>query len=126
VLAHARFQALDAALQRCARGGTHAALDYTGIGNAGIVHTMALSDLQLSGPTAVSDAATTALIEALAAGRGPAALAVGERFAALDAALAERYVPCATLPAPTPPTGYVPADRRAREPRQIVYARAER
>ena len=115
-LARARFEALDAALLRCAGGATRAALDYGELGNAGIVHSMALSDLQLGGPSALGSGATRALLDALREGRGPAALAVGERFGALDAALARAYAPCATLPAPIPPTGHTPA-------RQIVYAR---
>jgi len=125
LLGRARFEALDAALTRCAQGGTHAARDYAGLGDARLAHTMALSDLQLGGPSPLAREATARVLDALDHGRGPAALAIGERFAALDRVLARAYTPCATLLAPRPPTGYVPGDPRGRggERVQVVYAR---
>lgn len=122
-LARARFEALDAALRRCARGGTRGALDYAGLGDARLAHTMALSDLRLAGPSPLARSATTALLDALAHGRGPAALAVGERFAALERALERAYTPCQTLAAPRPPTGYAPGERRDQRLVQVVYTR---
>jgi hypothetical protein len=125
-LGGARFEALDAALARCARGGSRAALDYGRLGDAALPHTMALWDLRLGDPSGLSRAASRALHARLQAGQGPDALAVGERSDALEAALAPRYVPCQVLPAPYPPTGYVPADRRGGALRQVVYERVPR
>jgi hypothetical protein len=122
-LARSRFDVLDATLLRCARGGSRAALDYGGFGDRPLAHSMALSDLHLGGASALSRSATSALLDALAGGRGPDALAVGERFDALDAVLARHYVRCVELPAPVPPSGYVPGDRARGTPLQIVYRR---
>jgi hypothetical protein len=124
--ARSRFDVLDATLLRCARGGSRAALDYGGFGDRPLAHSMALSDLHLGGGSALARSATSALLDALAAGRGPDALAIGERFAALDGVLARHYARCVELPAPVPPTGYVPGDRSRGAPLQIVYSRRAR
>jgi hypothetical protein len=126
LMTRARFDALDAALRRCAQGGTRAARDYAGLGDAPLQHTMALSDLQLGGAhEPLARAASTALLDALAHGRGPAALAVGEHFPALDRVLARAYVPCATVLAPWAASGYTPGATRGHAGTlvQVVYTR---
>jgi 4-amino-4-deoxy-L-arabinose transferase-like glycosyltransferase len=118
-----RFAELSRALSRCAAGGRSAALDYGRLGSAPVAHTMALSDVRLGGPSPLASAATRAVLDSLAGTAAPAALAVGERFAALDRVLEQHYQECAVLPAPRPPTGYAPGELRAGSLRQIVYAR---
>jgi hypothetical protein len=117
------FRELNAALVRCAGGGRAVALDYALLTGTPFLHTMALSDLRLGDSAELARAGTSALLGALSAADAPAAIAVGERFAELDRALAAGYVPCAELPAPAPPTGYTPGDRTAAGRVQRVYAR---
>jgi hypothetical protein len=119
-----RFTALRAALERCADHGSSAALDYAGLGTRALVHTMALSDLRMSGDRALAQQATAALLAALRAPDAPRALAVGERFAALDRVLAARYRECARVPAPELATGYRPGRLIDGERVQVVYALA--
>jgi hypothetical protein len=85
---------------------------------------MALSDLRMSGDRALAQQATAALLAALLAPDAPRALAVGERFAALDRVLAARYRECARVPAPELATGYRPGRLIDGERVQVVYALA--
>jgi hypothetical protein len=123
-----RFAALEAALARCARGGTRGgtrvvALDYALLTGEPFIHTMALSDLRLTGDTALARAGTRALLDALRAPDAPRALAVGETFAELQAVLDKRYEHCEDVPAPRLPTGYQPGVRLDRsELHQRIYA----
>ena len=107
----ARARALRAAAARSV------ALDYAALGDQPFMHTMALSDLRLSGDRALSRAGTAALLDALRSPSAPRALAVGEHFAALDRVLGERYRECARVPAPALATGYQPGLARARPAR---------
>lgn len=117
-----RFAELEAALVRCARGGSAVALDYALLTGVPFMHTMALSDLRLSGDTALARAGTRALLDRLRAPDAPRALAVGTAFAELEAVLAERYEHCEDVPAPRLPTGYSPGVRLARaEIQQRIY-----
>lgn len=119
-----RFAALEAELARCARGGRAVALDHARLTGVPFLHTMALSDLRLGGDTPIAHAGTRALLDALRGPDAPAAIAVGERFPELEAVLAQRYTPCAELPAPRLPTGYQPGARAPHgELRQEVFAR---
>jgi hypothetical protein len=121
-----RFAALDAALARCARGGKRVALDYALLTGDPFIHTMALSDLRLTGDTALAHAGTRALLDALRAPGAPRAIAVGETFAELQGVLDTRYEPCEDVPAPRMPTGYQPGARLLRsELHQRIYALRE-
>jgi hypothetical protein len=120
------FRELHAALVRCARGGRAVALDHALLTSEPFVHTMALSDLRMGQSRRLAQAGTAALLDALAAPDAPAAVAVGERFPALERALSARYRLCAELPAPAPPTGHVPGAPGPRGKLQRVYARIDR
>jgi hypothetical protein len=108
-----RFARLHGALQRCADGGTSAALDHALLTGEPLAHTMALSDLSLGrGDPALDAAARGALLAHLRSPRAPRALAVGERFPELGAVLDARYEPCELVEAPPMPTGYQPPAQR--------------
>jgi hypothetical protein len=108
-----RFARLHGALQRCAGDGPSAALDHALLTGESLVHTMALSDLSLGqGDPALDAAARAALLTHLRSKRAPHALAVGERFGALETLLDERYEPCEYVKAPPMPTGYQPPAQR--------------
>jgi hypothetical protein len=117
----ARFEALSAALARCAAGGPAVALDYGLFTRTPFLHTMALSDLRLGGDSELSRAGTRALLDALRGPSAPHAIAVGDSFPELDAALEARYEPCADLPAPRLATGYQPGQRTEQGLRQRVF-----
>lgn len=121
-----RFAELRAALLRCADGGRAVALDHALLANAPFMHTMALSDLRMATGSTLARDATGALLAHLRAPSAPAAIAVGESFAALDRVLAQHYRLCAEVPAPVPATGYVPGARGANGRVQRVYARLPR
>jgi hypothetical protein len=125
----ARYSALRDALGRCAAGGSagrgQVALDFAGLGDRAFVHTMALSDLRMSGDRTLARRGTEALLAALRAPDAPRALAVGEHFDALDRVLAERYRECARVSAPTPASGYRPGWQSGGERLQIVYSLAQ-
>lgn len=115
-----RFAALRSALADCAGGGRTAALDYA-LPDAPFVHTMALSDLRLGADRALARAATLALLAELRGPRAPDAIAIGERFPALEHVVSEHYRECARVPAPELASGYQPGAGRPRL--QIIYAR---
>jgi hypothetical protein len=117
------FAQLRTALQRCADGGSAVALDYAGLTGEPFLHTMALSDLRTGRNSALANAGTNALLAALRSQRAPAAIAVGERFPALQRVLAERYRECARVLAPKPATGYQPGVFLEGHLLQIVYAK---
>ncbi len=119
----ASFGALRAALQRCAGGGSAVALDYALLAGTPFAHTMALSDLRMGRDRVLARAGTAAMLDALASPQAPAAVAVGERFAALQRVLQRHYHECARVPAPTPATGYRPGLFTPGGLVQIVYAR---
>jgi hypothetical protein len=122
-----RFAELEAALARCAHGGTAVALDYALLTGVPFMHTMALSDLRLGGDTPLARAGTRALIDRLRASNAPRALAVGNAFTELQAVLAERYEHCEDVLAPRLPTGYSPGVRLARaELHQRIYTLRKR
>jgi hypothetical protein len=117
------FAELRGALQRCAGGGRAVALDYALLTGEPFLHTMALSDLRMGDDVELAPAGTNALLSALRSQRAPAALAVGERFPALQQVLAERYHECARMPSPRPATGYWPGLLVGNARMQIVYSR---
>ena len=121
----AQFAALRAGLDRCAAGGTTAALDYARLGSQAMMHTMALSDLRMSGDDALADRATHVLLAALQSPHAPRALAVGERFPGLTRVLAAHYRECARLPAPELASGYRPGLQVDSLRLQIIYTRAD-
>jgi hypothetical protein len=87
---------------------------------------MALSDLRMGEGRELGRAGTEALLDALRSPDAPAAIAVGERFPALERVLAERYRLCAELPAPALATGYVPGAPGPAGKLQRVHARVDR
>jgi hypothetical protein len=116
-----RFAALHSALANCASGGPRAALDYALL-DAPYLHTMALSDVRLGSDRALARSATQALLAELRSPHAPAALALGERFGALEHAVHAHYRECARLRAPPLATGYQPGTGNPLL--QIVYRRA--
>ena len=118
------WRALQVALRRCSDGGPAVALDHALLGGTPFMHTMALSDLRMAADSPLGALGTRALLDALQAPGAPAALAVGEHFPELDRVLAQRYQPCATLPAPRLATGYQPGRVQAGRQVQVVYRRA--
>lgn len=114
------FAELRAALQRCSNGdlAQAVALDHALFTGRPWVHTMALSDLRKSAESALAHAGTQALIAALSRADAPQSVAVSVSFPELDRVLAQRYTPCAQLPALRLATGYALAPTR-------VYQRAK-
>ena len=104
----ARFGQLRAELIRCAAGGRAVAFDHALLTPTPFVHTMALSDLSGGGSDAVGERSVEVLLAVLSGPDAPAAIAIGARFPALEAVLAERYEPCGRVQAPPMPTGYQP------------------
>ena len=101
----AYFTRLRAELARCAGAGDAVALDHALFAGRPFAHTLALSDLRMNGD-ALSAQATRAVLDALRAPHAPAAISLSVSFPELSALLAERYEPCARLPAVRLPTGY--------------------
>ena len=118
-----RFAALRATLERCAAGGPAVALDYGLFTGTPFMHTMALSDLQLGGPSELGARGTRALLDALRGPNAPHAIAVGATFPELDRVLSAHYEPCADLPAPRMATGYQPGVLTSQGRRQHVFKR---
>jgi hypothetical protein len=116
-----RFEQLQRALDRCAGGGPAVALDYGLLTGTPFMHTMALSDLRLGGPSPLATQATRALLDALGGPDAPRAIALGDSFPELDRAIDARYEPCADLPAPRMATGYQPGLRSEGGLRQRVF-----
>lgn len=123
VRTEAAFGELSRALTDCADGGAIATLDYALPGMAPIVHTMALSDLMLGSDASLARLGTDALIESLRGPDAPRALAVGQRFPALDRVLRTHYRECARVRAPALATGHAPGLRAEGRLWQVVYAR---
>jgi hypothetical protein len=115
-----RFAALHSALVECAAGGSAAAPDYALL-DAPFVHTMALSDVRMGSDRELAGTATAAVLAALRSPDAPGALALGERFPALERTVLAEYRECARMTAPQLATGYRPGAGRARL--QIIYAR---
>jgi hypothetical protein len=115
-LAADRFETLVDALEDCAQGGPAVALDHAGLTPTPFLHTMALSDLRLGTDQVLAARATDAVLQRLSDGDGPAAVAVGASFPALEAVLDQHYRLCRTLRAPPMATGFTP-------PAPRIYAR---
>jgi hypothetical protein len=109
------FAELQAALLRCADGGTAVALDYGLLAGTPFMHSMALSDLRLGEtPGELYHAGTRTLVERLGGDDAPAAFAMGERIASIDRVVRTHYQECARVPSPAAVTGYRP-------PPQVIY-----
>jgi hypothetical protein len=121
-----RFAQLRAALIGCGGGGRAVALDHALLTSEPFVHTMALSDLRMGEGRELGRAGTDALLDTLRSPAAPAAIAVGERFPALERVLAERYRLCAELPAPALATGYIPGTPGPAGKLQRIHTRIDR
>lgn len=124
----AAFGELCAALARCGDGRPGIALDFPLACGPPFVHTMALSDLMLAGPSRLELRAERALLARLSSPGAPLALAVGEMFPGLARGLASHYGECARVRSPAlPPGGYRPGHRAGGPGKvrfeQVIYRR---